>query len=224
MNEAVRAHLPLVNYLEAILGRNSEIVLHDFTDLEHSAVEVRNGHVSGRTVGAPATDLALRIISDESYADRDFVAGYRSRAANGKELRSASLFIRDGDRRIVGMLCVNTDLTAFREAERALAGLEGLYAAGDRGADQDGPGERPLGPERLSSSSSDLIEEALSHLAARNGGGFAGLSQAGRVEVIRVLEKDGVFLLKGSVARVAERLGISEPSVYRYLQRVRKSG
>ena len=52
----------------------------------------------------------------------------------------------------------------------------------------------------------------------------ASLGQADRVDVIRHLNGNGVFMLKGAVACAAAALGISEPSVYRYLQKVRKEG
>ena len=64
MNETVRRFLPMVDFLEQILGKNSEIVLHDFSDPDHAIVDIRNGIVSGRKVGGPATDLALKIMHD----------------------------------------------------------------------------------------------------------------------------------------------------------------
>ena len=42
------------------------------------------------------------------------------------------------------------------------------------------------------------------------------------MEIIRDLNNNGMFLLKGAVATVAEVMGVSEPSVYRYLQKVKK--
>ena len=53
---------------------------------------------------------------------------------------------------------------------------------------------------------------------------MASLGQSDRVDVIRHLNSNGVFMLKGAVACAATALGISEPSVYRYLQKVRKEG
>lgn len=47
----------------------------------------------------------------------------------------------------------------------------------------------------------------------------ASLGQSDRVDVIRHLNGNGVFMLKGAVACAATALGISEPSVYRYLQK-----
>ncbi len=113
MNETVRRFLPMVDFLEQILGKNSEIVLHDFSDPDHAIVDIRNGIVSGRKIGGPATDLALKIMHDGKYRDLPFITGYEGRGAGGKTLESATYFIREDDE-IVGMLCVNTDLSAVR--------------------------------------------------------------------------------------------------------------
>ena len=113
MNETVRRFLPMVDFLEQILGKNSEIVLHDFSDPDHAIVDIRNGIVSGRKIGGPATDLALKIMHDPKYRDLPFITGYEGRGAGGKTLESATYFIREDDK-IVGMLCVNTDLSAVR--------------------------------------------------------------------------------------------------------------
>ena len=182
MNETVRRFLPMVDFLEQILGKNSEIVLHDFSDPDHAIVDIRNGIVSGRQVGGPATDLALKIMHDAKYRDLPFITGYEGRGAGGKTLESATYFIREGDE-IVGMLCVNTDLSTVRSIDRSIAEL----------------------------------------LSAR-GLDVASLGQSDRVDVIRHLNGNGVFMLKGAVACAASALGISEPSVYRYLQKVRKEG
>ncbi|MDO4916029.1 MAG: PAS domain-containing protein [Rothia sp. (in: high G+C Gram-positive bacteria)] len=42
-----------------------------------------------------------------------------------------------------------------------------------------------------------------------------------RVQVVHDLEETGFFLLKGGIAAAAKRLGVSEPTIYRYLVEVR---
>ena len=42
-----------------------------------------------------------------------------------------------------------------------------------------------------------------------------------RIEVVRTLEENGFFLLKGGISAAAQRLGVSEPTIYRYLVKVR---
>ena len=205
MNETVRRFLPMVDFLEQILGKNSEIVLHDFSDPDHAIVDIRNGIVSGRKVGGPATDLALKIMHDAKYRDLPFITGYEGRGAGGKTLQSATYFIRENDE-IVGMLCVNTDLSTVRS----------INAMAQQPA--------PIEVESLSESTQELIDRSIAELLSARGLDVASLGQSDRVDVIRHLNGNGVFMLKGAVACAATALGISEPSVYRYLQKVRKEG
>ena len=207
MNETVRRFLPMVDFLEQILGKNSEIVLHDFSDPDHAIVDIRN-----------ATDLALKIMHDPKYRDLPFITGYEGRGAGGKTLESATYFIRENDE-IVGMLCVNTDLSTVRSIN---AMAQQLMACFDAAPTRTEPA--PIEVESLSESTQELIDRSIAELLSARGLDVASLGQSDRVDVIRHLNGNGVFMLKGAVACAATALGISEPSVYRYLQKVRKEG
>lgn len=218
MNDTVRSFLPMVDFLEQVLGKNSEIVLHDFSDPDHAIVDIRNGMVTGRTVGGPATDLALKIMHDGAYNDLPFITGYEGRGAGGKTLESSTYFIREG-KEIVGMLCINTDLSSIRKLGSLAAQIEAFFTPAEEHA------EAPrLEVESLSETTQELIDRSISELIARRGLDVDTLAQADRVDIIRQLNQNGVFMLKGAVASAAAALGISEPSVYRYLQKVRKEG
>lgn len=218
MNETVRRYVPFVDFLEMVLGKNSEIVLHDFSDPDHAIVDIRNGAVSGRAVGAPATDLALKIIHDPAYNGRSAVAGYESRGAGNKPLRSASYFIREGER-IVGMICVNTDVTVVNRLNSLAKQFSSIYDAAPAPTEGE---QAHLEVESLTDSTSDLVTKNIADMATARGLDPEALSQTDRVDIIRQLNANGIFLLKGAVASTAQAMGISEPSVYRYLQKVRK--
>lgn len=218
MNETVRGYLPLVDFLEQVLGKNSEIVLHDFSDPDHAIVDIRNGLVSGRAVGGPATDLALKIMHDGAYSDLPFITGYRGRGAGGKALESSTFFIRE-ENTIVGMLCINTDLSSINKLKGLAEQVAALFSP-----TQDADTATRLEVESLSESTQELIDRSISELLERQGLDVEALAQTERVDIIRELNKNGVFMLKGAVASTAAALGISEPSVYRYLQKVRKEG
>ena len=68
----------LVEGLADYLGGGYEIVLHSLEDVEHSVVKIINGHHTGRTTGAPITDLALSMLSRIENENRP---GYISRTA-----------------------------------------------------------------------------------------------------------------------------------------------
>ena len=186
MNETVRRFLPMVDFLEQILGKNSEIVLHDFSDPDHAIVDIRNGIVSGRKVGGPATDLALKIMHDAKYRDLPFITGYEGRGAGGKTLESATYFIRENDE-IVGMLCVNTDLSTVRSINAMAQQLMAYYDAAPTRTEP-----APIEVESLSESTQELIDRSIAELLSARGLDVASLGQSDRVDVIRHLNGNGV--------------------------------
>ena len=64
MNPLLKPYLPLVDFLAVVLGKNTEIVLHDVLDIDKSIIAIGNNHISGRVVGSPATNLVLKILKD----------------------------------------------------------------------------------------------------------------------------------------------------------------
>jgi len=54
MNKKLDAYITLVDFLADFMGENTEVVLHDLTDWRHSIMAIRNGHITGRKVGAPS--------------------------------------------------------------------------------------------------------------------------------------------------------------------------
>src|SRR5262245_50007354 len=105
--EAVALFVPVVDALAATFGPSCEVVLHDLANPAHSVVHIVNGHVSGRQVGDPATDLALRTL--EQAGGAPYLANYASVTTDGRELKSTSVMIRDRTGHTVGMLCINLD-------------------------------------------------------------------------------------------------------------------
>lgn len=65
----------------------------------------------------------------------------------------------------------------------------------------------------------NLIQRALEPFEAEAG----RLSPEERISIVEELYKNGLFVLKGSVYALAKALEVSEPTVYRYLNRVKKN-
>lgn len=47
------------------------------------------------------------------------------------------------------------------------------------------------------------------------------LSKEDKITIVTELNNEGIFLLKGTVGKVAHSLNISEPTVYKYLQQLK---
>ena len=44
-------------------GENCEVIIHDLTQLDASVVKIVNGHLSGRQVGAPISEVTLNFVN-----------------------------------------------------------------------------------------------------------------------------------------------------------------
>jgi len=211
MNPLLASFLPLVDFLADILGKDAEVVLHDVLDINKSIIAIRNNHISGREVGSPATNLVLKILIDGDSSKVDSLTNYQGVSANGKKLRSSTYFIRNENRKIIGMLCINFDnekLIQFRDY------LDSLIMSS-----KDKEQENPV--EHLSMTVDKLAYDSIEDVIETYGIEPERMTQAEKVEVIQKLNEGGVFLLKGAVSKVANRLNVSEATVYRYLNGIK---
>ena len=120
--QMLRQYTVLVEYLGATLGPDYEVVLHEILPETSRVAAIANGTISGRSVGAPITNAALRMIMQKQYETSDYNLNYTGQLANGKTIRSSTMFIKDGGK-LVGLLCINFDDSRFHEISDAILKL-----------------------------------------------------------------------------------------------------
>jgi predicted transcriptional regulator YheO len=212
----IEKYLPLVDFLADMLGRDTEVVLHDLGSLSTSIIAIRNGHISGRKVGDPATDLVLKVLKEQDYLESDYLSNYRGVSRGGKMLKSSTYFIRSGaSRKPIGMMCINMDCQKYYELKVSLD--EFLPVSRDHG----GGSESNDADEHFTTSVEDLTESTINQVVRDTGIHPKRMSQDERIEIVKALYKKGVFILKGAVSTAAKRLQVSEATVYRYLSKVK---
>lgn len=219
----MRPYLKLTEFLGAVLGPDYEVVLHDLGHEDKSIIAIANGHVSGRTIGAPLTSMILQAIVNHSHDTPDFRLNYVGLAGD-KLLRCSTLFIRDEAGALVGLMCVNFDDSRYRELSDRLLKLrhpdifvETNFVFNDElSATVANP--TAAGRESLHATLPDVTDYLLTEALTRRAGNR--LSHRDKLALVEALDAKGVFLMKGAVRHVAERLGVSQTTVYRYLAQV----
>ena len=135
----------------------------------------------------------------------DYAANYYFTAPNGKRIRSSTVFIRDADGRLEGALCINLDTTRLTQQ---IAYLQSFLP------DRPKP-KQPPQSEHISV----MIENLMDGIVG--GADGAALTREQRIEKVRFMEEKGLFLMKGSVERAAEKLGVNKVTIYSYLDEAR---
>lgn len=196
----------LARNLSSVLGRSAEVVVHDLRDLEHSVVFIA-GDVTHRTVGSPMTNVGLEALNQGTETSEQF-GTYQSVLPDGRVMKSSSTFLHDSKGRAVAALCINVDLTLWRQA----AGLLAEFSQ---------PVDRQNVKEDYMQTVPDMIGTVMSETLEGLGKQPALMDASARMEVMKALEKRGVFLIKGALGYVATTLGVSRATAYNYLQKVR---
>lgn len=212
INPLIKQYIPLVDFLAQVLGPNTEVVLHDVSNIDCSIVAIKNNHISGRTVGSPATNLVLKILKDKRYKDKPYITNYQGISANGKSLKSSTYFIRDEQQQIIGLLCINIDYEKFAQFRNFLNEILDLPA--------DNNGEDPL--EHFSTSVKEVAHESIVSIMSKFDVSPHRMSQEERMAIVKEMYDNGVFLLKGAIGEVASLLKTSEATIYRYLNKIKK--
>jgi len=210
----------LVDFLGQVLGEHGEVVLRDCRKPNHDIIAIANGHVSGRTIGAPITDFTLSVLANEEWKEKDYVVNYVGKAAPNKNLRSSTFFIRE-EGELIGQLCINIDMGPYEQVMnsiRALSGIGLIHGLDTEGVVCEGPVEN---------FSADVTGDVMSKAVVQVVGSSDAivrerLTQEDRIQIVEGLNQAGLFQIKGAVSQVAEYLYCSEASVYRYLAKIQR--
>lgn len=216
-------YVPLVEFLGSVLGSHCEVVLHDVSNIESSIVAIKNSHVSSRKVGGSLTDLALQILKEKSYLEKDFLINYSGKTKDGKVVRSSTFFIKDESGNVAGMLCINMDVSTLVETRNHLEELiQGVSIAAPGGLNLEGKCldavVKPI--EDLHTSIEDLTTSIIMKTLSEVEVPPDRMSPEEKMRVVQRLSEKGVFLIKGAVAEVAKHLKTSEATVYRYNSKI----
>ncbi|KFC09264.1 hypothetical protein GTGU_00989 [Trabulsiella guamensis ATCC 49490] len=204
--------IPMMEGIANQFGENCEVVLHDHSQgLESSIIAIINGHVTGRKVGDPSSNLGLEVLrGTDVNGDRH---NYFTQTREGKTLRSTSIYIRDNQKQVIGALCINLDISDILQAEKTLNKMAGR------------PETTPARQEEVNEVFVKDVNELLDYLIAECMSlinvAVINMTRQDKLNAIKFFDDKGVFLIKKSGEKICEFLNISKYTLYAYLGEIR---
>jgi predicted transcriptional regulator YheO len=196
-------YLPIAEGIAKTIGSHCEVVVHDLTDVSSSIVAIFNGHVTGRTVGSPMTDLGLTLL--RKGESEDLILNYPNHSMKGKKIKSSSIMIRDHEGKVVGSICINLDLTLLAMAGTLINEMVKVQEEKEE--------------ESFPNSLSDLERKMIDKAIEKIGKPINLMDKNERMEFIQLLDQMGLFLIKGTLHNVAQMLDVSKFTIYNYLEK-----
>ncbi|WP_303866996.1 transcriptional regulator [Acetobacterium wieringae] len=214
MNKKLQTYVSLVDFLADFMGDSTEVVLHDLTDWHHSVIAIRNGHISCRKVGDPITETNLRILRSEVHKKVPYMNNDPKKFKKKESIKSASWFIKDESDVLIGMICINSDcqdLIAARELLDKMIRPPLVETAAQE-----------KGPDKINIDVKELVDNNLNHISRDLSKKLKSLSKDEKIELVGKLNEMGTFSVKGTVWYLAKCMGVSVPTLYRYLSTTKK--
>ncbi len=186
-------------------GPDCEVVVHDLrsNDPEHSIVAIENGHVSGRKVGDGPSHVVLEALHSDGRALEDRLA-YLTRTADGKILKSSTLYLRDDDGNAIGIFAINYDITLMMSMQNTLSAFTDT-------------GEAAPEPEPIMRNVSALLDELIEQSVRLVGKPVSLMTKDDKVRAIHFLDESGAFLITKSGQKACNYFGISKYTLYNYI-------
>ena len=208
MHVLLKSLIPIAETIGKTFGNRCEVVLHDLTIPEKSVVYTVNGDVTGRREGQTFDRLVRSVLLNKNFT-RDYAVNYTFETEDGRRIKSSSFLVRDEAGEVVGVFCVNYDITFMKtlhdELELFLPMQEdSSVICPEMAADQD-----------VTTVVDTLIDNIVS------GRKKQGLTKQDNLEMIRFMDDKGNFLVKGAIDKVAACMGLSKVTIYGYLDTVR---
>lgn len=209
--EILEEYRKVAKFMSKCYGENVEVVLHDLRDVSCSSIEIFNNHVSGREIGSPMSEFGLKILKEKLYEDKEFITNSKG-VVGGKILRSSTFFIKNSEEEIIGMVCVNVDVSVYLNIAYQMENMAnfGLNLKDEKEivAEVDFP-----------NSVKEMINKALLEIL-KGKISWKEIDGEGKLDVIKKLNQKGIFDLRGGVSEVSEILKVSESTIYRYLSKI----
>lgn len=200
--------IPVVHSLGKTLGKNCEVALHEINESVKTIVAISNGHVTGRSVGSPMVNEGLEAVRKDDHSDH--ILNYKNKSADGKTLKSSTMMLRDEQGKIIGCMCINIDISEFMIARKV---LEEFTSIDQNEVDHfHGTGHNRV---------NDVLNTLVTNTLDDFGKPVAYMNKEEKVSIVKNLDNQGAFLIKGAIDYVAKILCVSRYTIYNYLDEIR---
>lgn len=201
--------IPLAKSTAKMFGPNCEVVIHDLTNPQASVMFTVNNHVTGREIGQSFDHLVKTVLRSEDFKE-DYLAGYTFVTEDKRTIRSSTSLIRDSKQKVIGAFCINLDVEALNQMQQFMNTFLSTQIEV-----QENETKSADDIENVEGIVDQLIQQIIQNSV------HPVMKRHEKIELIRFMDEKGIFLLKGSVEKVASLLGISKVTVYSYLDEIK---
>ncbi|MBF9015754.1 MULTISPECIES: transcriptional regulator [unclassified Oceanispirochaeta] len=202
----LQSYMPMVQAVGKTLGVG-EVILYDFQQ-DPPILIAREGGITSRQPGTRATQLLCDMVEEMTDAGETMRVNYESATKSGKPLKSTTVLIHF-EEQLLGALCVNVDMSAMNMLQHFL--------------DQFSGKERINGHDEMPQNTQEFLNIMILKGIESIGKPVCYFDKKDNLEVVRFLNDNKIFSIKGSTDTLAGELNVSRYTIYNYIEEVKSS-
>ncbi|MFJ5794345.1 transcriptional regulator [Bacillus atrophaeus] len=209
IKKVLESFIPIAKSTAKMFGPNCEVVIHDLTNPQASVMFTVNNHVTGREIGQSFDHLVKTVLQSEDFKE-DYLAGYTFVTEDKRTIRSSTSLIRDSKQKVIGAFCINFDVEALNQMQQFMNTFLSTQVEVQ---------ENETKPDDDIENVEGIVDQLIQQIIQNSV--HPVMKRHEKIELIRFMDEKGIFLMKGSVEKVASLLGISKVTVYSYLDEIK---
>lgn len=205
--------VPFAHFMAELCTLDAEIILYDLIAGRIHYVE--NPLDETTVVGSRLRTLEHDLISAHSYNDGVYLINSRIHTHSDGYLRCSGLCLRDPhdpSEQPSAVLLINQRLNRFMELRCVLDSIIGNQTPKPCLSKEE--------PALFDISIPNIVIQAIEQELEALGQPVGRLNAQEKAQLVSRLDDKGVFLVKGAVTELAKRLGTTDTTVYRYVNRI----
>lgn len=204
----LQSYFHLADSIAHLLGECCEIVVHQLGELSSSVVKIVNGFHTGRSVGAPITDKALKILKNYQKDPNQLEQSYFSTTNYGHLVKSTTHIILGGEGKPIGLFCINLNLSY--PLDKIITDLLPQQNLSMPPSDETFIANRQDMMDYTFSKAVSTVEISINHTQKNY-----------KKSIITHLYENGFFELKDAVVFVSEKLNLTKYAIYKHLRELK---
>lgn len=207
--EFLNQYIPFVDFFGQVCGSACQVVLYDASSPDSSIVAIHQSN-SELNPGDQISDAIRAILDSASHSGQDRILNLYG--VDGAESMFSAFFIKNHDR-LIGILTIQKDVAMVNELESTFRAVLERFSL-----------RAMTLPDNMSKPKHDngvvmLLHNLISSEIGETGIHPSRLTLNEKVRLVHRLSDKGALMIDGAIKEIARQLFISEPTVYRYLNR-----
>ena len=203
----LETYIPLIQVVGKTLGVG-EVLLYDWTQ-QPPVIIAKEGGITGRKPGTPATQLMREMVTEMQAAGENMRINYESATKSGKPLKSSTVLIFNETGDLQGALSINVDMSAINMLQHFVDQFSGI--------------ERIEDYDEMPQNTQEFLNVMIRKSIESVGKPVCYFDKKDNLEVVHFLNQNNIFSIKGSTDTLAGELNVSRYTIYNYIEEVKNS-